>query len=208
MSTQRPRLIALAALALPLVAADPAPAQIGDWSLAGTMKVTVTARGRTVQRAQRFGGIRLVIEADGTYRQPGTLLCGSGEIYNDVAEVGTWEAAGMRFLLRPTNLDDLIPLVLDCVDTGYDIGLTLHTYYHQVKPVLGGARLRGRTIMRGRLEIYDLDLSAPFRVIARYRGTPAAADPGTLAPALATWSVPDGGNLTELSTAAIRDLAR
>jgi hypothetical protein len=171
----------IAALAF-LVFAAPAGAQVGAWSLAGKLDVTMRMGARRAHRSGHFRGIRLTIAADGTYSQPGTLLCGSEEALDEegnavvVAEVGTWNrAGGNRLVLRPTNLDELIPLVLDCAGSGLDLELSLDDYHHEVKPARGG-RLRGRTVMRGRLYVYDIDRTVRFHAVARYRGTAVAAE--------------------------------
>ena len=179
------RLHVLAALLGIALISDPpdAHAQAGSWLVNGQVNVTVRVRGRVVHRHGRLRAT-FVLSEDGHYEQPGNLLCAGDSL--DIAEEGTWRRdVGGRLVLEPTNLDDLLSVIGNCV-AGVDLSVEIDEYRHVFKLGKTGLRLAGRTVMRGRITVDDE--SFPFHALARYRGGVSAVAgeiAGAAAPLLA-----------------------
>jgi hypothetical protein len=157
---------AILGIAIAIVSDPPAAhAQAGSWLVSGQVNVTVRVRGRV---AHRHGRLRatFVLSEDGHYEQPGNLLCAGDSL--DIAEEGTWRRdIGSRLVLEPTNLDELLSVIGNCV-AGVDLSVEIDEYRHVFRLAKTGLRLVGRTVMRGRIVVDDE--SFPFHALARYRG--------------------------------------
>jgi hypothetical protein len=168
------------ALWLLLVAPPYVAAQVGTWTLNGRGQVIVTCHGLVRHQGFRLRDARLIIGADGTYRQPGEFFCGPEGL--EYAEIGTWEeTAPGRFLLEPTNAQELVDSAIGAfVGDELDITIVLSDYRHRVRLARSGTGLYGKTIIRGRIEVEGR--TCQFRGGLRFFGRPApdnAAEPET-----------------------------
>jgi hypothetical protein len=159
----------LVALAVPLVLLAPrlTEAPVGTWVLDGKVRACITAQGRTECRTAHGQAFTLSINEDGTYRQPGALLCG-GEVL-DADEVGTWRRKGKTVVLKPSNASALADDVTDCLVGSLDVRVEVNGYRHKGRLRQGGHLLKLATIMRGTIRVQGQ--SFPFTATGKFQGT-------------------------------------
>jgi hypothetical protein len=163
----------LVALAVPLAFAAPgrAAAQVGSWVLDGKVRACVTAQGHTECRTAPGEGFVLAIEEDGTYRQPGALLCGGEVLASE--EAGTWRRNGKTLVLKPSNAGALVDDVTDCLVESLDVRVDIDAYRHKGRLRQGGHLLKLTTLMRGTIHVQGR--SFPFTATGKFQGTQASS---------------------------------
>ena len=170
MTSTRSMLVVLA-VSLALSAPGPSEAQVGSWVLDGKVRACVTAQGRTECRTVHGQGFALVIDEDGTYRQPGALLCGGEVLVSD--EVGTWRVNRKTIVLKPSNASVLANEVTDCLVGSLDVRIDIDAYRHKGRLRQGGRRLKLTTTMRGTIRVQGQ--SFPLTATGKFQGTQASS---------------------------------
>ena len=142
----------------------PVEAQVGSWAVTGRVKAIACFDGRCVQElGPRTTGV-VEIFADGTYRSPSA---GDSCVGDAPEEIGTWEQKGKKIFFEPENVDDIVTAVEGCFD---GVGIDVRRYRSKAKLKRGGALLRGKSKLSGRVRVRGRSVAVTG--VARWEGTP------------------------------------